>query len=167
MDDEPLWERLAAQTEHQIEQALRGAGSDGLTVAQLRELIPRKGEEFDAGLRRFRAGSLCIETRERRPDKAGHMREQVVLRHRLPDENGKEPASVSRDPAIREKLKAIELNQKLQEAIAEAKGRGLTRPETIARHIIANPLSLLWLRELLAPELEEALVRRVEAIGEE
>jgi hypothetical protein len=59
------------------------AGPGGITLRQLRELLDLlDARRFRRGLLQLRAGGRVAETRELRPDRAGDLRPQVVLRCR-------------------------------------------------------------------------------------
>ena len=64
-----------------IERAVRLAGSDGLTLQQLRDLFDMLGKErLDRGMEFARGAGLTEETWEKRPNRAGRLEGQVVLR---------------------------------------------------------------------------------------
>jgi len=61
------------------------AGLEGITLQQLRKLFDLLDdlldkERFERGLVQLRAGGRVVETRELRPNRAGHLQPQVVLR---------------------------------------------------------------------------------------
>jgi hypothetical protein len=59
------------------------AGPAGMTLQQLRELFDLlDNRRFERGLVQLRAGGGVVETTELRPDRAGALRPQVVLRCR-------------------------------------------------------------------------------------
>lgn len=64
-----------------IVQAVRLAGSRGLTLQELRELFSRLGKDrLDRGLAFARSAGRTIVSREKRANSAGRQQEQVVLR---------------------------------------------------------------------------------------
>jgi hypothetical protein len=64
-----------------IERAVRLAGSDGLTLRQVRDLFDMLGKErLDRGLEFARGAGLIDETWEKRANRAGRLQGQVVLR---------------------------------------------------------------------------------------
>lgn len=64
-----------------IERAVGLAGSDGLTLQQVRDLFDRLGKErLDRGMEFARGAGLTEETWEKRPNRAGRLQGQVVLR---------------------------------------------------------------------------------------
>jgi hypothetical protein len=64
-----------------IERAVRLAGSDGLTLQQVRDLFDMLGKErLDRGMEFARGAGLTEETWERRANRAGRLQRQVVLR---------------------------------------------------------------------------------------
>jgi hypothetical protein len=59
------------------------AGPAGITLQQLRALFDLLDtQRFQRGLAQLRAGGSVVETREPRPNQAGHVQSQVVLRCR-------------------------------------------------------------------------------------
>lgn len=78
------WGRLppvVAEPGFLIERAVGLAGSDGLTLQQVRELFDRLGKErLDRGMEFARGAGLTEETWEKRPNPAGRLQGQVVLR---------------------------------------------------------------------------------------
>jgi len=63
-----------------IEQAVKLAGSDGITVQALREVFSLlRAERLERGLAYARGAGLIAERREKRPNRAGRPQEQVVL----------------------------------------------------------------------------------------
>ena len=59
------------------------AGPAGITLQQLRELFDLLDtQRFERGLVQLRAGGGVVETMERRPNRAGYVQPQVVLRCR-------------------------------------------------------------------------------------
>ena len=91
-------------------------------------------ERFDNALQLL-GPPLAERTKERRPDRRGQLREQVVFRHSIANEKGAVPASVTRDPDVRAMLAELALI----EAVAQAKAAGRRNPRAIARWIIADP----------------------------
>ena len=64
-----------------IERAVGLAGSDGLTLQQVRDLFDMLGKErLDRGMEFARGAGLTEETWEKRPNRAGRLQGQVVLR---------------------------------------------------------------------------------------
>ena len=64
-----------------IERAVGLAGSDGLTLQQVRDLFDMLGKErLDRGMEFARGAGLTEETWETRPNRAGRLQGQVVLR---------------------------------------------------------------------------------------
>jgi hypothetical protein len=64
-----------------IERAVRLAGSDGLTLQQVRDLFDMLGKErLDRGLEFARGAGLIDETWEKRANRAGRLQGQAVLR---------------------------------------------------------------------------------------
>ena len=64
-----------------IERAVRLAGSDGLTLQQVRDLFDMLGKErLDRGMEFARGAGLTEETWEKRANRAGRLQGQVVLR---------------------------------------------------------------------------------------
>jgi hypothetical protein len=58
-------------------------GPAGIALQQLRELFDLlDSRRFERGLMQLRAGADVVETTEPRPDRAGRVRAQVVLRRR-------------------------------------------------------------------------------------
>jgi hypothetical protein len=97
MSELPSWK--AQDDSQSLEALVQGAGPDGLTRGQLREAAHMGEKRFVEALGLFRASRFVDETKERRPDRRGNDREQVVFRHRAPNPHGVAPARVSRDPA--------------------------------------------------------------------
>ena len=64
-----------------IEHAVRLAGNDGLTLQEVRQVFELLGtERLERGLALARTAGLIEERREKRPNTAGRLQEQVVLR---------------------------------------------------------------------------------------
>jgi hypothetical protein len=64
-----------------IEHAVRLAGSDGLTLRQVRDLFDMLGKErLDRGMEFARRAGLTEETWEKRANRAGRLQGQAVLR---------------------------------------------------------------------------------------
>ena len=64
-----------------IERAVHLAGSDGLTLRQVRDLFDLLGKErLDRGMEFARGAGLTEETWEKRANRAGRLQGQVVLR---------------------------------------------------------------------------------------
>lgn len=64
-----------------IERAVRLAGSDGLTLQQVRDLFDMLGKErLDRGMEFARGAGLTEETWEKRANRAGRLQRQDVLR---------------------------------------------------------------------------------------
>jgi hypothetical protein len=64
-----------------IERAVEIAGQDGMTLQQVRALFGRLGKErLERGLDMARVAGRVTEVREKRPNRAGRLQEQVVLR---------------------------------------------------------------------------------------
>src|SRR5687768_16053123 len=83
-----------------IERAVRLAGSDGLTLQQIRDLFDMLGKErLDRGLEFARGAGLIEETWEKRANRAGRLQGQAVLRApgslKLTDAPGDEPGEES------------------------------------------------------------------------
>jgi len=63
-----------------IEQAVRAAGQQGITLTELRALFTKLGTpDFDRALAEARSNGAFHERRESRPNRAGRMQSQVVL----------------------------------------------------------------------------------------
>lgn len=63
-----------------MERAVQIAGTDGLTLQQLRSVFARLGKErYDRGLAFMRHAGNVTEATERRPNRAGRLQAQVVL----------------------------------------------------------------------------------------
>ncbi len=71
--DVPSWQEKAQADRRALEDALFKAGADGLTRQQLQELVSM-GERFDNALQLL-GPPLAERTKERRPDRRGHLRE--------------------------------------------------------------------------------------------
>ncbi len=71
----------------QIEEAVRNAGPDGLTLQQIRETFPIAGKEKHAQALAY-ARARLDERRELRPNRAGRQQEQVVLVSNCPRGEG-------------------------------------------------------------------------------
>jgi hypothetical protein len=64
-----------------IERAVHLAGSDGLTLQQVRDLFEMLGKErLDRGMEFARGAGLIEATWEKRPNRAGRLQGQTVLR---------------------------------------------------------------------------------------
>jgi len=158
--DVPSWQEKAQADRRALEDALFKAGADGLTRQQLQELVSMGKERFDNALQLLGGPPLAERTKERRPDRRGHLREQVVFRHSIANENGAVPASVTRDPDVRAMLAELALI----EAVAQAKAAGRRNPRAIARWIIADPSMSKRVADWI--DLETPLAKRVEALDE-
>ena len=63
-----------------MERSVQVAGSEGLTLQELRRIFAPLGKErFDRGLKFARESGRVTETRESRPNKSGRPQMQVVL----------------------------------------------------------------------------------------
>jgi hypothetical protein len=160
MAEDSTWVPRANRAEQRIEKALRDAGGDGLTIAQLRAVVKVGEEGFDSGLRRFRESPLCSERRELRQDRAGRWRQMPVLRLRVVDEEGAEPAALSRDAVA---LAEISANERLRDAIGRAQTKGRKKPNAIARAILRDQMSASFVFQLFEEDLERLLTERVAA----
>lgn len=70
----------AAEPGPLMEHAVGLSGEDGLTIQQLREVFSVLGKErFDRGLAFMRGVGEVVERRERRPNRAFRLQEQVVF----------------------------------------------------------------------------------------
>jgi hypothetical protein len=142
-----------------LEHALWKAGAHGLTMQQLREVTAIGNQAFADAIAVVRRSELVEESKERRPDKRGHDREQVVFRSTLLNEEGSVPARLSRDPDVQELLAELAL----MEAISGARGAGRRQPRAIARWILAQPLlSVSDLSEWI--DLETPLAEKIAAL---
>jgi hypothetical protein len=71
-----------AEPEVLMELAIRLGGSEGLTSLELRQAVPVGQQRFERGLRRLQEAGIIQRTKERRPDRAGRLRDLVVWRAR-------------------------------------------------------------------------------------
>ncbi len=63
--------------------AVEVAGDKGLTLQEMRELFARMGQErFADGLAKLRSTGALVESTEKRPNRAGRLQDQVILRGR-------------------------------------------------------------------------------------
>lgn len=85
----------AAEPGPLMERAVEITGEDGMTLQQLREVFSLLGKErFERGLRFMRDAGEVAEQRERRPNRAGRLQEQVVF-YRAGAHSGAGPEAIT------------------------------------------------------------------------